>query len=61
MKLTETQLNEIKKACEQIDYGAVTVKLNKELKFVDIVAENRIRLQSEPTATNALARDKRYG
>lgn len=60
MKLNEQQLNEIKKACESIDYGAVTIKLNKELKFVDIVVENRIRLQSLPTVNNANPKDKRY-
>ena len=60
MKLNEQQLNEIKKACESIDYGAVTIKLNKELKFVDIVVENRIRLQSVPTVNNANPKDKRY-
>ena len=60
MKLNEQQLNEIKKACESIDYGAVTIKLNKELKFVDIVVENRMRLQSVPTVNNANPKDKRY-
>jgi len=60
MKLNEQQLNEIKKACESIDYGAVTIKLNKELKFVDMVVENRIRLQSVPTVNNANPKDKRY-
>lgn len=60
MELNEQQLNEIKKACESIDYGAVTIKLNKELKFVDIVVENRIRLQSLPTVNNANPKDKRY-
>lgn len=60
MKLNEQQLNEIKKACESIDYGAVTIKLNKELKFVDMVVENRIRLQSVPTVNNANQKDKRY-
>lgn len=60
MKLNEQQLNEIKKACESVEYGAVTIKLNKELKFVDIVVENRIRLQSVPTVNNANPKDKRY-
>ena len=60
MKLNEAQLNEIKKVCESIDYGSVTIKLNKELKFVDIVAERRIRLQSLPTTNNAPAGNGRY-
>lgn len=60
MKLNEKQLNEIKKACESIDYGSVTIKLNKELKFVDIVVENRIRLQSVSTVNTAISKDERY-
>ena len=60
MKLNEQQLNEIKKACEDIDYGTVTIKLNKTLKFVDIVLEKQVRLQNEPTVNNAPQQDKRY-
>ena len=60
MKLNEQQLNEIKKACENVDYGSVTIKLNKTLKFVDIVVEQQIRLQNEPTASNVTAKEKRY-
>lgn len=60
MKLNEQQLNEIKKACETVDYGSVTIKLNKTLKFVDIVVEQQIRLQNEPTAGNVTAKEKRY-
>ena len=60
MKLNEQQLNEIKKACESIDYGSVTIKLNKTLKFVDIVVEQQIRLQNEPTVNTAPPQDKRY-
>lgn len=60
MKLNEQQLNEIKKACEDIDFGTVTIKLNKTLKFVDIVLEKQVRLQNEPTVNNAPQQDKRY-
>lgn len=60
MKLNEQQLNEIKKACEDIDFGTVTIKLNKTLKFVDIVLEKQVRLQNEPTVNNAPQQDERY-
>lgn len=60
MKLNDSQLTKIKEACESVEYGAVTIKLNKELKFVDIVVENRIRLQSVPTVNNADPKEKRY-
>lgn len=60
MKLNDSQLTKIKEACETVDYGSVTIKLNKTLKFVDIVVEQQIRLQNEPTAINATAKEKRY-
>ena len=59
MKLNDSQLTKIKEACETVDYGSVTIKLNKTLKFVDIVVEQQIRLQNEPTASNA-TKEKRY-
>ena len=60
MKLNDSQLTKIKEACETVAYGSVTIKLNKTLKFVDIVVERQIRLQNEPTASNATAKEKRY-
>ena len=60
MKLNNSQLTKIKEACETVDYGSVTIKLNKTLKFVDIVVEQQIRLQNEPTESNATAKEKRY-
>lgn len=60
MKLNEKQVETIKQACEEIEYGAITIKLNKELKFVDIIVENRLRLQSVPTVNNADPKEKRY-
>jgi hypothetical protein len=60
MKLNDSQLTKIKEACETVDYGSVTIKLNKTLKFVDIVVEQQIRLQNEPTVSNATAKEKRY-
>lgn len=60
MKLNDSQLTKIKEACETVDYGSVTIKLNKTLKFVDIVVEQQIRLQNEPTSSNATAKEKRY-
>ena len=60
MKLNDSQLTKIKDACESIDYGSVTIKLNKTLKFVDIVVEKQIRLQNEPTVNTAPPQGKRY-
>lgn len=60
MKLNDLQLTKIKEACETVDYGSVTIKLNKTLKFVDIVVEQQIRLQNEPTVSDATSKEKRY-
>lgn len=60
MKLNDSQLTKIKEACETVDYGSVTIKLNKTLKFVDIVVERQIRLQNEPTVSDATEKEKRY-
>ena len=60
MKLKDSQLTKIKEACENVDYGSVTIKLNKTLKFVDIVVERQIRLQNEPTVSDATEKEKRY-
>ena len=60
MKLNNSQLTKIKEACETVDYGSVTIKLNKTLKFVDIVVERQIRLQNEPTVSDATEKEKRY-
>ena len=60
MKLNDSQLTKIKEACETVDYGSVTIKLNKTLKFVDIVVEQQIRLQNEPTVSDAIEKEKRY-
>lgn len=47
MKLTEIQINEIEKACENIDYGSVTIKLNATAKYVDIVSEKQSRIPND--------------
>ena len=60
MKLNDSQLTKIKEACETVDYGSVTIKLNKTLKFVDIVVERQSRLQNEPTVSDATEKEKRY-
>ena len=60
MKLTEKQLEQICRACESVEYGSVTIKMNATAKFVDIVIENQIRLQNEPTKLTGKEIDKKY-
>lgn len=61
MKLSEKQLEQICRACESVEYGSVTIKMNATAKFVDVVIENQIRLQNEPTKNNTTKPiDKKY-
>lgn len=60
MLLNEKQINAIQNACSEVDYGSVTIKMNKEAKFIDIVVEKQIRLQKEPTSSPSRTIDKKY-
>lgn len=60
MLLNEKQINAIQNACSEVDYGSVTIKMNKEAKFIDIVVEKQIRLQKEPTSRPSRTIDKKY-
>ena len=48
MKLSEFHIEEIKKACEGVEYGSVTIKMNPTLGFIDLVVDKQIRLKAEP-------------
>ena len=48
MKLSEFHIEEIKKACESVEYGSVTIKMNPTLGFIDLVVDKQIRLKVEP-------------
>jgi len=60
MKLSDYQINEIKKACEGVEYGSVTIKMNSTLEHIDLVIDKQIRLKSEPTKPPLLVVDKKY-
>lgn len=57
MKLNDKQLELISRACESVDYGSVTIKMNKTNKFIDVVIENQIRMENESTVKQI---DKMY-
>lgn len=48
MKLTEEQLRQVQKACEEIEFGSVTIKMNATSKFVDIIIEKQVRIENQP-------------
>lgn len=60
MKLNEYQLSEIKKACESVEYGSVTIKMNPTLGHIDLVIDKQIRLKAEPTKPPLKTVDKKY-
>lgn len=60
MELSSKQFDQIKKACESVDYGSVTIKMNASSKFVDLVVERQIRMSNEPTETDLRQFDKKY-
>lgn len=60
MLLNRTQIEAIEKACNEVDYGSVTIKINKESKTFDIVIEKQIRLSKEYTKPSLNVLDKKY-
>jgi hypothetical protein len=60
MKLSDYQINEIKKACESVEYGSVTIKMNPTLEHIDLIVDRQIRLKSEPTKPPLRVVDKKY-
>lgn len=61
MYINEEQLKAIQKACNEVDYGSVTIKINKELKTFDLVIEKQIRMEKEITKPKrVITVDKKY-
>jgi len=60
MKLEEYHIEAIKKACESVEYGSVTIKMNPTLDHIDLVVDKQIRLKSEPTKPPLRTVDKKY-
>jgi hypothetical protein len=47
MILTPGNLEKIKKSAERVDYGKVIIMIDKEKKFIDIITEQRERIEKE--------------
>lgn len=60
MKLNDYQINEIKKACESVEYGSVTIKMNPTVGHIDLAIDKQIRLKTEPTKPHLKEVDKKY-
>lgn len=53
-------MSEIKKACEAVEYGSVTIKMNATTDHIDLIVDRQIRLKAEPTKPPAKVVDKKY-
>ena len=60
MKLNSYQIAEIEKACESVEYGSVTIKMNPTLDHIDLIIDKQIRLKSESTKPPLKMVDKKY-
>ena len=60
MRLNSEQLDMVKKACDEVEYGSVTIKMNATAKHIDLVVEKQIRMSNEPTRTDLRQFDKKY-
>lgn len=60
MKLTSEQIDQIKKACEDVEFGSVIIKMNATAKYVDLVVEKQIRISNSPTKPPLHIIDKHY-
>jgi hypothetical protein len=48
MELTSTHLEEIRKAAQAIDYGSVTINISVSSRTLDLIVENRVKIEKEP-------------
>lgn len=60
MKLTAEQREQIISSIEKLEYGSLTIQVNKENRHFDIIREERIRMKCEPIAVIPLAKEKKY-
>ena len=49
MELTDSQLEKIRKAAREVDYGSVTINITKESKKLDLSVNKRIRFEEDFT------------
>jgi hypothetical protein len=50
MELTSAHLEAIKKAARTVEYGSVTINISASARTLDLVVENRLKIEKEPDA-----------
>jgi hypothetical protein len=48
MELTGAHLEAIKKAAQTVEYGSVTINISASSKTLDLIVENRVKIEKEP-------------
>jgi hypothetical protein len=53
MELTSAHLEAIKKAARAVEYGSVTINIAASARTLDLVIENRVKIEKEPDTPKA--------
>jgi hypothetical protein len=48
MELTSAHLEAIKKAARTVEYGSVTIHISASARTLDMIVENRVKIEKEP-------------
>jgi hypothetical protein len=48
MELTSTHIEAIKKAARTVEYGSVTINISASARTLDLIVENRVKIEKEP-------------
>jgi hypothetical protein len=47
MELTDRHIEAIREAARSVKYGSVTINISESSKMLDLVVQNRVRIQKE--------------
>jgi hypothetical protein len=53
MELTSLHLEAIKKAARNVEYGSVTINISASARTLDLIVENRVKIEKEPDTPKA--------
>jgi hypothetical protein len=53
MELTSAHLEAIKMAARNVEYGSVTINISASSRTLDLVVENRVKIEKEPDTPKA--------
>jgi hypothetical protein len=53
MELTSAHLEAIKNAARTVEYGSVTINISASARMLDLIVENRVKIEKEPETSKA--------